>query len=142
MKKYIQHFILMITLLIAAESCKKDDAVKKDKAESELVQSVIAGVNGPTSGTVNQALTFNIVWQNLDGTAKFDHLEDSTINNIRQIRVFALTNVSDTTIVAAKELSTTSYVFKATTPGEYYLKFYKPDNSDKTAIIDTIHITK
>jgi hypothetical protein len=140
MNKYIQHFIVIITLLFAAAGCKKDDAVKA-KPESELVQGVIAGVNGPTSGTVNQKLTFNIIWQNPDGTSKFDHLQDSTVNNIKTIKVFTLTNVSDS-VAVSKEPSTISYVFKASTPGDYYLKFYKPDNADKTAIIDTIHITK
>jgi hypothetical protein len=139
MRKFLPHIIAICTLLFTVAGCKKDDDVKKD-AESKLVQTAVAGVNGPTTGAVNQELTFSLVWQNLDGTAKFDHLQDSSSDNTRLIRLYALTNVVDTSIVVNKELNTVSYVFKAPNPGTYYLKFFKQDNADKTAIIDTILI--
>lgn len=141
MRNYLKYFTFIIALLFAAAGCKKDD-VQKPKEESKLVQGSIAGVNGPTTGVVNQELIFNVVWQNAEVTTKFDHLQDSTAHNTKLIRLFALTNVTDTTNVAAADLNTVPYVFKATTPGVYYLKFFKQDNADKTAIIDTIHITK
>jgi hypothetical protein len=132
--------MLIYALLFAAAGCKKDDAVDKPKEINKLEQSMIAGVNGPTTGAVNQELVFSIVWQNADSTARFDHLKDSTIHNTKIIKLYAITNVLDTAVVAAKDMNTVSYKFKAKTAGTYYLKFYKADNSDKTAIIDTLNI--
>lgn len=139
MRKYL-HIIFIYALLFAAAGCKKDDDVDRPKAVSKLQQSMIIGVNGPTSGSVNKEMIFNIVWQNADSTARFDHLKDSTIHNTKIIRLYAITNVPDTAVNTAKDPNTISYKFKATTAGTYYLKFYKADNSDKTAIIDTLNI--
>lgn len=140
MRNYLKYCTFIIALLFTAAGCKKDD-VQKPKEESELVQKTIAGVNGPTTGLINQELVFNVVWQNADSTTRFHHLQDSTNHNTKLIRLFALTNVADTTAVAGAGMKTVPYVFKVATPGVYYLKFYKEDNAEKTAIIDTIHIS-
>lgn len=138
MKKLVLYTAYIFTTLFIAAGCKKDDSVQKRKA-SELVQSTITGVNGPTSGKVNKELTFSVLWQNTDGTLKFDHIKDSTITNTKMIRIFALTNVADT-VAVVKGSNMVSYKFKADTAGIYYLKFYRTDNLDKTAIIDTVII--
>lgn len=140
MKKHLHCFVLIFCILFIAASCKKDDtAVQKYLVNSQLVQGTIAGVNGPTTGAVNQELTFNIVWQNADSTVRFNNLLDSTVDNTRHIKLFAVTNVADSATYA-KNLKSVFYKFKADTPGTYYLKFYKADNSEKTAIIDTVSI--
>ena len=104
------------------------------------MQADIAGVNGPVSGKVNQPLTFSVVWQNEDGTAKFDHLTDSVSGNTRFIRLYAVTNAVDTAAASKKIPNVVAYKFKADTNGVYFLKFYTPDNADATAIIDTLTI--
>jgi hypothetical protein len=139
MNKYLRYCTVLFALLSVTAGCKKDDGVQK-KAESKLVQSTIAGVNGPTTGSVNQELTFSIIWQNTAGTTKFDHLKDSTSDNTKFIRLFALTNVPDTASVSPGGPNSVTYKFKAATAGTYYLKFYNSDNSDKTAIVDTLII--
>jgi hypothetical protein len=139
MNKYLRHGTILFALLSITAGCKKDDDVQKT-AESKLVQSTIAGVNGPTTGSVNQELTFSIIWQNTAGTTKFDHLKDSTSDNTKFIKLFALTNVPDTTAVSPSGPNTVTYKFKAVAPGTYYLKFYNSDNLDKTAIVDTLII--
>jgi len=83
---------------------------------------------------------FSLAWQNTDGTAKIDNMVDSSARNIHVIKLFALTHAVDTAIVALKIPETITYTFKAATTGTYLLKFYKADNSDKTAIIDTVVI--
>jgi hypothetical protein len=122
-----------------ATACKKDDALQK-KGASKLIQSNISGVNGPTNGLVDQELTFSLLWANAGGTAKLDHLQDSSVNNIKVIKLFAITNAIDTAVVKTQPSNIYTYVFKAPSAGTYYLKFYKTDNSDKTAIIDTLVI--
>ena len=139
MRKYLQHFTLVTVLLFALASCKKEDAEVVPK-ESKLVQADIAGVNGPVTGKINQQLTFSVVWQNADGTAKFDHLTDSVAENTRFIRLYAITNAIDTADATRKVQNVVAYKFKPTAPGVYYLKFYAPDNADTTAIIDTLTI--
>jgi len=126
-------------VLCIAAGCKKDDAVINKVILTKPVQSAIAGVNGPTTGNINEELTFNIVWHVADSTLVFDHLNDSTFQNTRMIKLFVSSQSTDTTSLD-KETNTIRYKFKATTAGTYYLKFFKPDNLDKSAIIDTIHI--
>jgi hypothetical protein len=140
MKKLLYHFIFITAMLGIAAGCKKDDEVKK-KEKSELIQGSIAGVNGPISGTVNQELTFNLVWQNTDSTTTFSYLRDSSFQNTRIVKLYALTNVPDT-LADNKKLNAITYKFKADSAGTYYLKFYKGDNSDKSVIIDTVEIRK
>ncbi|MES2278750.1 MAG: hypothetical protein V4592_22155 [Bacteroidota bacterium] len=139
MNKYLRYFTLLFAVpCLMVASCKKDDDVDKSKV-SKVEQSTIAGVNGPTSGLVNKELTFSLLWQNTEGTSKFDHLQDSISDHTTIIRLFALTNVADTA-ATAKNLNTVDYKFKADSAGTYYLKFYRADNSEKTVIIDTLTI--
>jgi len=136
MKKQLHCLILILIVIVIASGCKKD-AVPKPVEQSKIVQGEIAGVNAPTGGGINQALKFDVVSQNADTTIRFAHLFDSVVhNNTHIIKLFNRTNVTDT----AGRNNNITYVFKASKPGTYYIKFYKPDNSDKTAIIDTLVI--
>jgi len=139
MKQYLQYFFFSVIMLSVAASCKKDDADIQTLPNNKIIQSSILGVNGPTSGTVKQELTFNILLHLTDTTQKFDHFTDSTFNHIKIIRLFSSSKGRDSTLVD-KASNTITYKFNADTAGTYYLKFYKPDNSDKTAIIDTVYI--
>jgi hypothetical protein len=139
MKPSFVYFLLVCTIMLITVSCKKDDVLQK-KGVGKIVQGNILGVNGPISGTVNQELVFNLMWQNTDGTARVEHLIDSSLRNVNVIKLFALTHAIDTAIVPSKIPSTITYTFKASSPGTYFLKFYKADNADKTAIIDTVVI--
>ena len=140
MKGYLKYFILLFATLAIA-SCKKDDPAIKATVNNKLRQHTITGVNGPTSGNVNEELTFAMVWNNADSTRKFDHLQDSAFRNTRVIRLFSSTTGGDTTMLD-KDNNTVLYKFKSATPGIFYLKFYTTDNKDKSAIIDTIIINK
>lgn len=126
----------MFAIVFTAASCRKDDGVQATP-ESKVIQSSILGVNGPTTGFVNDELVFDLIWDNKDATTKFDHITDSVVQNSKTIKVFALTNTSDT---LAKVQNTLSYKFKADSAGTYYLKFYSAGNSEKKVIIDTIVI--
>ncbi|QKJ30941.1 hypothetical protein HQ865_14675 [Mucilaginibacter mali] len=138
MRKHLLYLTFTFIVAAFATSCKKDDDIAK-ATESKVVQGSIMGVNGPTSGLVDQELTFSLVWQNTDGTLKLHHLQDSVANDTTMVKLFTLTNIADTT-AAAKNLSIASYKFKAAKPGTYYLKFYKADSTGKAAIIDTLNI--
>lgn len=121
-----------------AQSCKKDDEVQLNQ-ESKIIRGAIAGVNGPTIGFVHQDITFDLVWENTNLTTKFDHLKDSSAQNTRFIKLFALTNVPDT-LTLNKTGTIIPYKFRADSVGTYYLKFYGKDNSEKAAIVDTVII--
>lgn len=140
MSKNLQYFLLFCLLLVALASCKKDDDEIAKNNEPLIAQGNIAGVTGPTSGIVNEPLTFDLTWQSSNIYTQFDHLQDTAINNNQLIKLYTVTNISDTTAVASVEPVNISYTFTASEPGTYYLKFYKPDNSDKNAIIDTVQI--
>lgn len=132
---------MSLSLALAGAGCKKDDAVVANKqvVENKTVQASIAGVNGPTSGTVSQGLIFSVMWQDTAQYSHFKRIDEVTNGNTTSIKIFA-SGDSTATIVNSKNENATSYRFKALTAGTYYLKFYKPDNSEKTAIIDTVTI--
>lgn len=143
MKKYLQYFVVLLPVLLMATGCEKDDStVKKITGNNKLKQDIISGVNGPTTGLVNEELEFSILWDSSDSTQTFDRLQDSTYHNTKVIKLFIATKNSDTTQVHKKTTDPILYKFKSATAGTYYLKFYKPDNTDQSAIIDTVIISK
>lgn len=141
MKKSLFYFLLLFAVLGAAAGCKKDDTAVKN-AIPKLMQDIISGVNGPTKGLVNDELKFNILWDNSDSTLRFHHLQDSVYHNTHIIRLFVATVKSNDTTQVVKQPNNLVYKFKPTVAGTYYLKFYKPENTDQSAIIDTVVITK
>lgn len=110
------------------------------QTHAKMLQHAISGVNGPTSGNVNEELVFNVLWANTDSTRKFDHFQDSVFHNTRVIRLFSSTTGGGDSTLIDKDNKTVLYKFKSAKPGIFYLKFYTPDNTDKSAIIDTLVI--
>lgn len=141
MKRYLQYFLLLFTMLGVAVGCKKDDSTVKN-TPAKPIQDIISGVNGPTKGLVNDELKFNILWDNSDSTLRFHHLQDSVNHNIHIIKLYVAPVKPTDTTQAVKQTNNLVYKFKPTVAGTYYLKFYKPENTDQSAIIDTIVITK
>ena len=141
MKKSFFCFLLLFVVLGIAAGCKKDDSTVKHSIP-KLLQDIISGVNGPTKGLVNEELKFNILWDNSDSTLCFHHLQDSVFHNTHMIKLFVATIKPNDTTQAVKQLNNLVYKFKPTVAGTYYLKFYKPENTDQSAIIDTVVITK
>ncbi len=140
MRKYIPLFTTALLLVFAVSSCKKDESIAVKKGlDNKVVQTTIAAVNGPTTGAVNQTLNFTIMWRDTAQYANFSRLEQLSKDNITTIKIFASGDSTAKALQNNNE-SAAPFKFKATMAGTYYLKFYKADNSDKTAIIDTVTV--
>ncbi|WP_462266190.1 hypothetical protein [Mucilaginibacter sp.] len=134
----MKYFTLFVLLAVSVTSCKKDEvAVQQTAATKNVLQSVVAGVNGPTSGAVNQDLLFTLVWPNTNNQHNFDSLAITPVQaNVQHIKLYV---TKDTTIRTKRQLSAT-FKFKAAQPGTYYLKFAKPSNDSSYSIVDTVTI--
>lgn len=130
----MRYFTILILLALCCFSCKKDEVNAKTTDTS--VQSVVTGVNGPTSGTVNETLTYSLLWPNSSKQNYFDHLTTSTLlSNTQTIKLYVATDTTKTDRPLSAVLK-----FKATSAGTYYLKFAKPGNDSTYSIIDTVVI--
>ncbi len=135
----MKYFTLIVLLALCTMSCKKDEVTAKN-AVTEPVQTIVTGVNGPVSGTINQELSFTLLWPNAGSRHFFDHVVTTALpfTNTQYIKLYTS---ADTAAVArsGRQLSAV-YKFKAATAGTYYLKFSKPSNDSTYSIIDTIVI--
>lgn len=136
MNKHLLGFLIFFVAAAVLAACRKDDDTALKMQQVRVLQSDIAGVNGPTTGSVGDPLAFRLLWHATDSTLYFDHLKDSANENTRIVRLYATTKVDS--LKADSIIKPITYTFKPSTPGTYYLKFYKTDNTDKSAIIDTV----
>jgi hypothetical protein len=134
--------VLAILVLLFAASCTKSEM--KDLANPDdfivVKQAAIASVNGPTTATVDQEVTFNISWPYNGDCEKFNSFKTDTLSDTTNIKLFTSTNkLEDCT---GKEVKRSNvFKFKPTKSGTYYLKFFGAD-SLATPIIDTLKVSE
>lgn len=137
----MKYFTLIVLLALGLSSCKKDEVnVKQDTSsvQTSTLQRMVTGVNGPTSGTVNQELSYTLLWSNPSNQNYFDHINASHIANELHLKLFVNTDSIKPSYIN-KQLSAV-FKFKADSPGTYYLKFPKPGNDSTYSIVDTVTI--
>ena len=98
-------------------------------------KAVIIKAEGPKFGKINRNLIFNIVLQGNNGCAKTARLQETAENKTRMIKG-EVSYASGMCTQMLKEIKTT-YTFKTTKRGTYYLKFLSEDNQ---YITDTLVI--
>jgi len=129
MKKYIIFFSLLTSVVLA--SCKKE---KKDEC-IETITSDILSADGPSTGLINQDINFTLTYPIVNGCGKFEELKESNEGNTRVVTVKSKYTGCICTEVYGTY--TTTYTFKTSTPGTYYLNFVQGDDS---ALVDTLLI--
>lgn len=138
MNKFLS--VIAILLMLSAASCQKSELKDMVNADNfvEVKQAAIASVNGPTTATVNQELTFNVSWPYNGNCEKFSSFTvDSLTDDTTRITLFTSTNPAED--CTGKEVEHAK-VFKFTPvkSGTYYLKFIGPGSSKP--IIDTLKV--
>jgi len=136
----MKYFTLAILLALCFASCKKDEVDAKQAASiTPSVESIVTGVNGPTKGSVNQNLTYTLLWPNTSNQNYFHHLSTAVLpDSSRIIKLFVASDTINTP-KADRKLSAV-FTFKAAAAGTYYLKFAKPGKDSTYSIIDTVVI--
>jgi|GEM_PF-6692156 len=140
MNKRLRYLFVALAVTAVFTACKKEDVqAGLSQINGEVMQANISGVNGPTSGKPGETLTFNLLWHNTQQGLWFDHIGDSTASvDTRIVKIYSV--IRTDSIPTDSVPRPISYNFKAPTAGTYYLKFYKVENTDKSAIIDTVVI--
>jgi hypothetical protein len=137
MKKILS--VSTILLMLAATSCQKSelkDVVNTDNF-TEIKQASIASVNGPTSATINQELTFTVSWPYSGNCEKFSNFAVDTLSDTTQIKLFTTTNALED--CTGKEVERSQkFKFTPVKSGTYYLKFIGPKNAKP--IVDTLKV--
>lgn len=136
----MRYFTLLVLLALCFASCKKDEVdAKQTTSNIPSVETIVTGVNGPTTGLVNQELSYTLLWPNTSSQSYFHHLSASNLSDsTRRIKLFV---ISDTASIAkADRKQTAVFKFKASAAGTYYLKFAKPGNDTTYSIVDTVTI--
>jgi hypothetical protein len=137
MKKTLSVFASL--LLLIAVSCQKSEL--KDVANTDnfitTQQAAIASVNGPTTGNVNQEISFNVSWPHSGNCEKFSSFKADTLSDTTHIRLYTSSNPAED--CTGKEVQHSSvYKFSAKQPGVYYLKFIGPKSAKP--IVDTLTV--
>jgi len=125
--KAIHIFLIIILLFI---QCKNNS----DTCDSTVV-SGITNVTGPKTGNINQELLFTVYYGWNNGCAKSSVLNESISGNTITLSVNTKYSGCACTMVAS--LQSTTYTFKATQAGIYFLNFVQSTNQ---FITDTITV--
>jgi len=110
-------------------NCKKDDKCIDYK------QAPVTATNTPATGIVNQDIAINVSFGCTNGCGQFGKLEETTQGNIRTIKITA--KYEGCTCIMIAPILQTTYKFRTSNSGTYYLKFLQNDN---VYLIDTLTI--
>jgi hypothetical protein len=119
-----------VLLLFVLTNCNKTQ-------ESNLCLSYqkapVTKVEGLATGTVNQDIPLTVSFACLNGCGQFGRFEPAVFNDTTTINVIARYEGC----ICTQDIPTrqTTYIFKATKAGTYYLKFWQ---TDLTYVADTI----
>lgn len=137
MFKYLP--IVFLVLLIAV-SCRKSDVNAPDTPGDtvKVQQADIASVNGPTTASPNQEVSFHVAWPHTGAHHEFNSFKTDTINqHTAKIKLFVNASTCDNCYPDTSS-HTSVYKFKAAAPGTYYLQFFGADS--KRSIKDTLYV--
>jgi hypothetical protein len=126
--------IILTTLLVAIfvqQSCSK---AHDDKCLS-FVKAPVTKVEGPNTGTINQDLTLEVSFGCFNGCGRFGNFEQTSNNDTTTINVIA--KYEGCMCTQDAPIRQTTYNFKATEKGTYYLKFWQ---AEKGYLLYTVQI--
>lgn len=129
-------FIALLVILAGiGGACSLDDS---DNYCFQTKATPILGVSGPTGTTVNTPLTLNVTYTPYGSCGAFNTFsQTSTFPK----EITLIVDYEGCECPPTEELRTQPYVFTATTPGEYVLKF-KTDDTTNPFITKTITVTE
>ena len=122
-------FFALLFIEISYISCSKEhNCLSYEKA-------YVTKVDGNSNGHINEELILQVYFGCHNSCGQFGNFEESTSGNTRLIVVNAKYEGCACTDIAPEK--STTYKFKTSQAGTYYLKFYR---TDSTYLIDTLSI--
>jgi hypothetical protein len=122
--------ILLVSIFIQ-QGCSKT----QDNKCLSFIKAPVTKVEGPNTGAINQDLNLTVSFGCFNGCGQFGNFEQTSNNDTTTINVIAKYEGCGCTQDAPIRQST--YKFKATKSGTYYLKFWQ---AEKGYLIYTIQI--
>ncbi len=135
-QKKVQAKTSVIILRCCIVSTLMFSACKKQNDECiSYTTAPVTEVTGPNTILVDQEADFVVKYYLTDGCGKFENIESTSNGNTVTISLIAkYEGCVCTAIILAGE---TTFKFKPTQPGIYYLKYLQPNN---THFIDTVTV--
>ena len=127
--------ILFIASLFLLLSCNNDDDSSDDNCIT-FQRAFISEVNAPTTGTLNQPIDIEVIFQVNDGCGGFNKIIETDNGNSKIIEVDAKYEGCFCTL--AIETITHDYTFTPTNTGVYLLEFKSPNAEFITVEIEII----
>jgi len=129
-KMGVQILVCFVGPMLIFSACKKQTTGCIRYTNARVTQ-----VTGPNTVLVNQETDFTVEFHTTNGCGKFENLESTSNGNVITLSVVAkYSGCICTDVILQGE---TTYKFKPTQGGIYYLKFVQPDN---THFIDTVTV--
>jgi len=135
MKYFRFKLIALFAVLATITACSMEDDADNDYCYSSFYTG-INEVTGPETTTVDEPIEIMATFNISNGCGEFNRFV-ATTNYPKQI--VALVDYSGCTCTEVLQTVTEPYTFTASEPGEYVLKFIKPD---ETFITKTITVTE
>lgn len=136
MKKIkFQSFAALVFIVALLTSCSSDN--DNTPTDTNIYKSAFAtDVTGPTTGLVNQELTFNVSYEVENGCAEFHRMTDVNIDKLDGYQVEV--KYPATCSTNAPEIKRTPYKVKSNIKGTFYLRFAKSETEfiTKTVVIE------
>ena len=124
MKYKVSEHFFWVTILIFLISCNKENETCKVSRSATGVSKV----TGPTTGTINQSIIFDVEFALTNGCINFENFSENTVNQISTISTNIKSEGCICTTIYRDEVA--KYTFKRSTTGTYILIFKNNGGAD------------
>lgn len=126
----MRYYIFILIAFAAVISCNKESS--NDNCV-DYETAYVTSVNGPSTGTVNQDLEFEVDFNIKNGCGKFFGFEES--NNVNSKIIKVNTKYEGCVCTDIFVMQTEIYTFRATVAGDYELKFLSGEDEYIVVVI-------
>ena len=129
----MKYYIIILLALVSFVSCNKDDSGNNDCVEQET--AYVTSVNAPSTGSINETIAIEVNFDLKNSCGYFKDFIERIDGNSRTIKVN--TEYNGCICLQVIKSETVNYIFKASTSGDYELKF-KSGEDDYIVVVITI----
>ncbi|KAF2518021.1 hypothetical protein [Flavobacterium foetidum] len=120
----LKSVLVVLFLSIAFVSCSNDDDEKTPVVTTKA--AFVTEIKGPTTGKVNDELSYDVTYVVDNACAEFDKISEVTIGDVKGLQVIAK-YPSEVCTQQVPDPKKTVYKFKATAKGTFEIKFKKSE---------------
>lgn len=132
--KVMKYYIIILVALVSFVSCDKDDSSDNDCVEQQL--AYVTSLNAPSTGSINERVEIEVNFDLKNSCGNFKDFIESIDGNSRTIQVNA--EYDGCICLQVIKSETVTYTFKASTSGDYELKFKSREDEYIIVVITII----